>query len=163
MITNKRGLSDVVTTTLIILLVVVGIAAIWAFVSPSIRGTGTQFTKTQTCISNQIDVMTCKPGTAAAGNWNKDAAIRRSLVDGNAVLQDVKVDITNIATSVVLSSSAVSVAANSVAQGGLVTITSADTANPAPGAGIAQATVTSNYKLPDNSLITCRSAPVTCE
>ena len=60
MINNKKGLSDIVTTVLIILLVAVAVAAVWAFVAPSLSGTGKQFTKTQVCISNIIEPITCE-------------------------------------------------------------------------------------------------------
>ena len=44
MIMNKRGLSQVVTTVLIILLVLVAILIIWGFVRPTIESTGEQVT-----------------------------------------------------------------------------------------------------------------------
>ena len=105
MIQNKKGLSDIVTTALIILLVAVAVAAIWAFVSPALRGTGIQFTKTQVCISNVIESITCKSGTASAGisgtsggttsvpKWYKDVQVRRTLTDGVAVPQTILVTI----------------------------------------------------------------------
>ena len=105
MIQNKKGLSDIVTTALIILLVAVAVAAIWAFVSPALRGTGTQFTKTQVCISNIIEPITCKSGTVSAGvagisggttaapKWYKDVQIRRTLTDGVAVPQSILVTV----------------------------------------------------------------------
>src|SRR3989338_3202993 len=107
MITNKKGLSDIVTTALIILLVAVAVAAIWAFIAPALRGTGTQFTKTQVCVSNIIEPLTCKTsvGTAVpvtnppppatnpiwttapgpAGNFPVTIQVRRTLTDGVAV------------------------------------------------------------------------------
>ena len=107
MIQNKKGLSDIVTTALIILLVAVAVAAIWAFVSPALRGTGTQFTKTQVCISNIIEPITCKsgisnplvgpsPNTGTGTNiakWYKDVQIRRTLTDGVAVPQSILVTV----------------------------------------------------------------------
>ena len=109
MIQNKKGLSDIVTTALIILLVAVAVAAIWAFVSPALRGTGIQFTKTQVCVSNLIEPITCKggvseggtiPGTVAtastattAGSWFKDVQVRRTLTDGVAVPESITVSV----------------------------------------------------------------------
>ena len=88
MIQNKKGLSDIVTTALIILLVAVAVAAIWAFVSPALRGTGTQFTKTQVCVSNIIEPITCKTtagGTGGSGVYPITVQVRRTLTDGVAV------------------------------------------------------------------------------
>ena len=107
MIQNKKGLSDIVTTALIILLVAVAVAAIWAFVSPALRGTGIQFTKTQVCISNVIEPITCKSGISVptvgsnpntaigttTATWYKDVQVRRTLTDGVAVPQTILVTI----------------------------------------------------------------------
>lgn len=101
--TNKKGLSDIVTTALIILLVAVATAAIWAFVKPQLQGTGKQFTQTSVCISNSIDPVTCKVGAdtayiAGAGatdvakpRWNKVVQIRRTLSDGVSVPTEIVV------------------------------------------------------------------------
>lgn len=51
---NKRGLSDVVTTVLIILLVVAAIAAIWSFLLPTLRNTGEQLQMATTLVSLSI-------------------------------------------------------------------------------------------------------------
>ncbi len=102
MIQNKKGLSDIVTTALIILLVAVAVAAIWAFVSPALRGTGIQFTKTQVCVSNLIEPITCKTMVAGADSvvsvspsfktgdmvFPISVQIRRTLTDGVAVPTD---------------------------------------------------------------------------
>ncbi len=59
---NKRGLSDVVTVSLIILLAIAAVVIVWTFVRPTIEGTGKQVSSAN-CLS-----VTVKPvGTCAAG------------------------------------------------------------------------------------------------
>ncbi len=169
MIQNKKGLSDIVTTALIILLVAVAVAAIWAFVSPALRGTGIQFTKTQVCVSNLIEPITCKTtapaGTDGAGNFPISVQIRRTLTDGVAVPTEFetvagttgfipapeRVKTTDITTPAIPKN-----------QGELVTIV--------PGASLTgisvgkspQVQVTTTYRLPDNTIVKCPSLPITC-
>ncbi len=85
---SKRGLSDIVTTALIILLVAVAVAAVWSFVSPALRGTGVQFTQTSVCVSNLIEPLACR-GTA--GNYPARVFVRRTLSDGIALLEEFTV------------------------------------------------------------------------
>ena len=59
MITNKKGLSDVVTTVLIILLVVAAIAVLWSFVGPTINKAGNQVNQQTFCLVNSVDIQSC--------------------------------------------------------------------------------------------------------
>src|SRR3989344_3745134 len=84
MITNRKGLSDVVTTVLIILLVVAAVAVLWNFLQPFLLKTGSSIQKGQTCIDNKIEPIACTKipgGTAASapqfnvvyrGLWSSD-------------------------------------------------------------------------------------------
>lgn len=92
---NKKGLSDIVTTALIILLVAVAVVAIWAFVGPALKGTGQQFNRAQTCIANQLDVTSCQAVVldATGGKYAALINVRRTLADGVAQLKSYKVDI----------------------------------------------------------------------
>ncbi len=54
---KKRGLSEVVTTVIIILLVLVAIGIIWAVVNPTIRGT-TQQIKSE-CLTISLTPLSC--------------------------------------------------------------------------------------------------------
>jgi len=171
MIQNKKGLSDIVTTALIILLVAVAVAAIWAFVSPALRGTGIQFTKTQVCVSNLIEPITCKT-TAASGTPANSfvVQIRRTLTDGVAVPTDFA---TTAGTSPTIASSKTDDTSTTVvsptttttttvkipkSQGELVEITLGGVAfGNSP-----QTQVTTTYRLPDNTIVKCSSLPITC-
>jgi hypothetical protein len=76
MINNRRGVSAVVANVLIILLVVVGVALIWAAVRPSIEK-GAQGVQAD-CFTIQLEPTTCTPlsGSAAtcAGTSSASAA-----------------------------------------------------------------------------------------
>lgn len=62
---NKKGLSDVITNVLIILLVIVAIGIIAAFVMPLLRNTGNQVTEGTDCLSVNVAVDSCV--------WNSNA------------------------------------------------------------------------------------------
>ncbi len=178
MIQNKKGLSDIVTTALIILLVAVAVAAIWAFIAPALRGTGTQFTKTQVCVSNIIEPITCKTtagGTDGAGVYPMTVQIRRTLTDGVAVPKEfVSLVGTNpLAKKKVTDRDCTYPAGGKPdpcttppkipsTQGELISITfeaaaSAETTGKSP-----QALVTTTYQLPDNTIVKCPSLPISC-
>lgn len=182
MIRNKKGLSDIVTTALIILLVAVAVAAIWAFVSPALRGTGTQFTKTQVCVSNIIEPITCKingpvnSASAPNGAFPIEVQIRRTLTDGVAVPTEFETSMgttstnpvrlkTNDVDTTVLSplpgatttTSAVKIPKT---QGELVTLIG-DFVGGSVGTS-PQTQVTTTYRLPDNTIVKCPSLPITC-
>src|SRR3989344_2566552 len=63
MIINRKGLSDVVTTVLIILLVIVAIGAIWAFVQKPFKTTETQFNRFDACVDVDIQPQNCSIGS----------------------------------------------------------------------------------------------------
>ncbi|MEM4271772.1 MAG: type IV pilin [Candidatus Pacearchaeota archaeon] len=56
---NKKGLSEVVTNVLIILLVIIAIGIVWAFVSPLIFKAGTQATQAQACLGLDVKPVAC--------------------------------------------------------------------------------------------------------
>ena len=173
MIQNKKGLSDIVTTTLIILLVAVSVAAIWAFVSPALRGTGTQFQKTQVCVSNIIEPLTCKTtppaGTDAVGAFPATIQVRRKLTDGVAVPQSVETSggtagstpqkvITTTSGTGPLGTETSGVTIPNT-QGDLISVVvgTSGTTGKSP-----QAQVITTYRLPDNTIVKCNSLPITC-
>ena len=65
MILNKKGLSDVVTTVLIILLVLAAVALIWGFLYPFFKGTGSQITGATSCMNLQMETVSCLSDGAA--------------------------------------------------------------------------------------------------
>ena len=60
---NKKGLSDVVTTVLIILFAVVAVAVIGAIVLNQVKGTGGKIDSATMCADFKIDAVKCYNGT----------------------------------------------------------------------------------------------------
>jgi hypothetical protein len=163
---------------LIILLVAVAVAAIWAFVSPALRGTGTQFTKTQVCVSNIIEPITCKTtagGTDGSGTYPITIQVRRTLTDGVALPTEFESVVgTSPLTKKKITDNDCTYQGNKpsptcttipkmpTSQGELKEIVF-DAAAPSETAGSSpQAKVTTTYKLPDNTIVKCPSLPITC-
>ncbi len=181
MIQNKKGLSDIVTTALIILLVAVAVAAIWAFIAPQLKGTGTQFTKTSVCISNSIEPITCKttpPASASApvGTYPFTIQVRRTLTDSVAVPTEFDTNVgdsgsstkitTSISGTIATTPAKVSAATAAVkipqAQGELVTLIMEHTTSGTSAGSAPQTQVITTYRQPDNTYIKCPSLPITC-
>ena len=163
MIQNKKGLSDIVTTALIILLVAVAVAAIWAFVSPALRGTGTQFTKTSVCISNTIEPITCKSLDASPNNYPLKVEFRRTLTDGVARLDTFDVEVIP-PTGGIIKDKVINTDPEFPQNQGELKSTDIDSSpvrglltNPLP-----QSRITATYVLPDNTIVKCVSLPIAC-
>jgi len=149
---NKKGLSDVVTTVLIILLVVAAVSLVWVFIVPMIKNTGGAVNRGQTCFTNSVEPVTCK-GSAAAGyvvscnrktdekvNTLKSVKIALELIDGsvyNGMNSTLAVNMTNGATVSDRNTTAV--------------LTNAK-----------QVTITTEYNLVDGQVATCTSSALTC-
>lgn len=58
MVMKKRGLSDVVTTSLIVLLAIAAVVIVWQFVLPVLKNTGTQMQGTD-CLSVSLKPIAC--------------------------------------------------------------------------------------------------------
>jgi hypothetical protein len=58
---NRRALSDVVTTVLIILLAIAAIAIVWSFVAPTLRGAGEKLSVD--CINLEVEPTGCSIDT----------------------------------------------------------------------------------------------------
>lgn len=65
MIHTKKGLSDIITNVLIILLVLVAVGIIWAFVRPAISGGAKQLAGTNECLALSVSPIACGPGNTA--------------------------------------------------------------------------------------------------
>ena len=85
---NKKGLSDVVATVLIILLALAAVVIVWSFVSPSLRNTGSQIDVQSKCLATEVKPTACN-STAGTSTIQ--------LVRGDP--DQVKVIFTNLATS----------------------------------------------------------------
>ena len=58
--TNKRGISQIVTTVLILALVIIAIVVIWAFIRPIFTRTGEQITTETECLRLDLEVTNCE-------------------------------------------------------------------------------------------------------
>lgn len=56
---NKKGLSEVVTNVLIILLVVVAVGVLWGFLSPMFSRTGAKIEVSQACLGIELEIPKC--------------------------------------------------------------------------------------------------------
>ena len=84
---SKRGLSDVVTTVLIILLVVASVVTIWAFIQPTLKNAGSSVQKGTVCLTNSIEPVSCKQVTYPDGGKITTVSYRRQTDD--SMVKDV--------------------------------------------------------------------------
>lgn len=63
---TKRGLSDVVTTVLIILLVLAAVAIIWGYLRGSLVQSGQQISGATSCLGLDLKVKSCKVAAGSA-------------------------------------------------------------------------------------------------
>lgn len=75
---NKKGLSDVITTVLIILLVLAAVIIIWVFVNPALKKAGGQITGD--CVSLNLEPLSCDTNAD-----NTTARVKRNSGEANVV------------------------------------------------------------------------------
>jgi hypothetical protein len=85
MINSKRGLSDIVTNVLIILLVLVAVGIIWYFVQPFIRQGAQGIEGSKDCLTISVTPLSCSHNTTS-GNYT--VVVNRDTGAGN--LQSIK-------------------------------------------------------------------------
>jgi len=56
---NKRGVSDIVVTILLVLLALAAVAIVWAFISWQLQGTTSSIAKAQACLNLKIEPISC--------------------------------------------------------------------------------------------------------
>ena len=56
---QKRGLSNVVATVLIVLLALAAIAIVWGFISPTLKRAGTSINLAQACLESEVRPTGC--------------------------------------------------------------------------------------------------------
>jgi len=81
---NKKGISDVVTTVLIVLLTIVAIAILWGFLQPLFTKSGTKVQMAEQCLTISLEVPSCVTTDTTAS-----VSVKRS--PGAANLKEVKV------------------------------------------------------------------------
>ena len=95
---NKKALSDIVATVLIVLLALAAIAIVWSFIRPTIEKTGTSIDLSQKCFEAEVKPIDCHypaPGTDTAvikvqnikGSFSEIVAIME-LDDGSTITQE---------------------------------------------------------------------------
>jgi len=85
MVMAKKGLSDIVTNVLIILLVLVAISIIWFFVRPTIQQGAGSLQGANDCLTLNVEPVSCASSAAIDGY---DIRIKRNV--GSGALQGVK-------------------------------------------------------------------------
>ena len=78
---NKRGLSDVVTIVLIILLALAAVGIIWAFIKPTIENTGSGIDLSAQCFNTEV-----KPTRCVYNYTDKYANIQLAKGEANKVI-----------------------------------------------------------------------------
>ncbi len=63
---NKRGLSNIVATILIILLSLAAIAIVWAILAPVLRGSSTQIELNNLCLNTEVKPLGCSGTTGTS-------------------------------------------------------------------------------------------------
>jgi hypothetical protein len=72
--TNKKGISDVVTTVLIVLLSIVAIAILWSFLQPMFTKSGAKIQQAEACLSVNLEVTRCVVDGSVTVKRNPGAA-----------------------------------------------------------------------------------------
>jgi hypothetical protein len=78
---NKRGISDIIATVLIVLLALAAIAIVWGFIQPVIKGSGTSIDFRQKCIeaASEVNPISCNVTTSivkiSGGNGNAEKVL----------------------------------------------------------------------------------------
>jgi len=75
---NKKGVSDIVVTILLVLLALAAIALVWGFIQGQLRGAQTQISQSQSCMNLKLEPVSCD--LSGAGT---NATVRYKL--GNSV------------------------------------------------------------------------------
>lgn len=82
---NKKGLSDIVTNVLIILLVLVAVGIIWAFLRPTIQQGAGGLAGATDCLTVDVEPVSC----VQTGFGDQTVTIKRNV--GSGALMDVKI------------------------------------------------------------------------
>ncbi|MDO8508099.1 MAG: hypothetical protein Q7S27_00275 [Nanoarchaeota archaeon] len=89
MINQKRGLSDVVTVSLIILLAIAAVVIVWTFVRPTLESTGKEIAGGN-CLAVEVKVVSCTIPRDAARLPNGPATVVVENGPGQTTVDKVK-------------------------------------------------------------------------
>lgn len=90
---NKKGLSNIIATVLIVLLALVAVGLVWSFIRPTIEGAGTSIGLTQQCLDVEVRPTGCDAATGV---------VQVQLVKGNptqviGIVEDTVTGVTSTA------------------------------------------------------------------
>lgn len=92
---NKRGLSDVITNVLIILLVLIAVGIIASFVIPLLRNTGDQITDAQECLNIKVNVAKCSLVLNSSNGYDSIISVNREAGASSAQFKEVRLILEN--------------------------------------------------------------------
>jgi len=152
MIKNKKGLSNVIATVLIILLALAAVVIIWTFIRASIQQTGESSDLANRCLNSEVVPVSCNAGTdtvivkLSRGEASFVKAVAENPTTGVASVSD------NSFVNPADTSQAVDVLETVTVNAG-ITINSGDVVSAAVG-----------YVLQDGSFAVCDASPakITC-
>jgi hypothetical protein len=87
--TNQRGISDIITTVLIILLAIAAVVMIWGFIKKPIEQGGQQIVATTDCMSLKLTPIICSI-TYNTTSYNKMIHSGVKWAEGNVALKGMK-------------------------------------------------------------------------
>lgn len=148
---GKRGLSDVVSTVLIILLVVAAVAAVWVFIQPTLKNAGDAVEKGTVCLTSTVEPIACVAGVAVSENTPYTISYTRETDEKVDSLSSVRMTLELDDGSVVSGNGNAN-----LANGGSAT----STLNA--GGSAKQVSITSEFNLADGQKQTCTSIAFTC-
>lgn len=163
MIKNRKGLSEIVTTVLIILLVIIAILAIWAFVRPSITQAGAGIGEVTGCFANEIGATKCQISTtSSSGQWTAIVTPKRILGNGGTGSYTVIVTSDGGQTKVLGPVPFTNTDALASQGGTAITTASVNTgASTSPTYKPVSAYISTTFNI-GGQAFTCDSAPITC-
>lgn len=98
---NKKGLSDVVTIVLIILLALAAVGIIWAFIKPTIENTGSGIDLSAQCFNTEVKPTRCLlEDTSDPPNGIDKATVNIQLAKGEATMVKAIIEFNDGTTSV---------------------------------------------------------------
>jgi hypothetical protein len=95
---NKKGLNEVISTVLIILLILIAVAILWFFVRPFIVDSGSTIDQSGSCLKTTIEPIKCQYTEGDAEHRNLLISLQRRGAGGN--ITSMKIILTNEAGQV---------------------------------------------------------------
>lgn len=79
---SKKGLSEVMTTVLLILVAIAAVTLIWYALQPNIKSASTSASKAQVCLSSVVEPISCKKNASGSYNVGYRRATDDNIVQG---------------------------------------------------------------------------------